>query len=215
MSALAKIHVAKKQLGMDEDAYRDMLDRTVGQRTAKGLSEAQCGKVLEEFKRLGFQPSLKGGSKTRRKALEGRFVKKLQALWIAGWNLGIVRNRDDKALLAFVKRQAGVDSTRFLHHAEDAAKAIEALKGWLARDGGVDWNRRNLEPLFKQLNGYRIARAQFTRLAPALGAPDFYREFMGEARLISGKAPHFMATEADWQPVMNEFGRRIRAAQNS
>lgn len=209
MTALAKIHVARKQLGMDEEAYRDMLGRTVGQRTSKGLSEAQCGKVLEEMTRLGFRPAVKRSSDGRRKALEGKFAKKLQALWIAGWNLGIVRNRDDKALLAFVKRQTGLDHTRFLHHAEDGARAIEALKRWLARDGGVDWTQRRHEAAYRETSGFKIALAQHQRLLP--GAD--FSGFVEKAQGISGKAPHFMTDEADWQPVMNEFGRQIRAAK--
>lgn len=226
MTALAKIHVAKKQLGLDEDTYRAVLVRAGGQASAKGMSEAQLGRVLEEFKRLGFKPApplsgkplagpratLKASSNGRRKALEGKFAPKLQALWIAGWNLGIVRNRDDKALLAFVKRQTGLDHTRFLHHAEDAAKAIEAIKKWLTRDGGVDWTVRNFEPLHKQMSGFRIALAQFVRMHPEMSSGAVYTAFVGEALAISGKPVHFMATEADWHPVMNEFGKRIRAA---
>ena len=203
MTALAKIHVAKKQLGLDDDAYRDVLDRTVGQRTAKGLSEAQCGKVLEEMNRLGFESSSGG----HRKALEGRFAKKLQALWIAGWNLGIVRNRDDHALLAFVKRQTGLDHTRFLHHPEDAAKAIEALKAWLAREGGVDWSDGALRPVYMHRDGFKIAWAQWQRRF----ANANIRNFWIEVRRI---APHIdwnECGERDWQPVMNEFGRQIRA----
>lgn len=206
MSALAKIHVAKKQLGLDEDTYRAVLVRAGGQASAKGMSEAQLGRVLEEFKRLGFKPTVKAASNGRRKALEGKFAPKLQALWIAGWNLGIVRNRDDKALLAFVKRQTGLDHTRFLHHPEDAARAIEALKGWLAREGGVDWS----PPAngFVQLNGYRIAKAQWVLLG---GDP---AEFLQEACSIAGhNSPSLLQQESDWQPGMNAFGRRIRAAK--
>ncbi|MBW8638971.1 regulatory protein GemA [Hoeflea sp. WL0058] len=205
MTALAKIHVAKKQLGLDDDSYRDVLERTVGHRTAKGLTEAQCGKVLEEMNRLGFKSS----SGALRKALEGRFAKKLQALWIAGWNLGIVRNRDDHALLAFVKRQTGLDHTRFLHHPEDAAKAIEALKAWLARDGGVDWGKwKDWEPD----NGCRIAMAQCLRLDSENGARDFWPTVC-KAGGIS--APNQFKSERDWQAAMNELGRRIRAAEKA
>lgn len=202
MTSIALLHVAKRDLGLDDDTYRAVLERVTGKRSAKDLSEAERRAVVDELKRQGFKPSSGG----RRKALEGRFAKKLQALWIAGWNLGIVRNRDDKAMLAFVKRQTGVEHTRFLHHAEDAAKAIEALKAWLAREGGVDWS----PPAngFVQLNGYRIAKAQWTLLG---GAP---AEFLSEACGINGhNSPSLLQQESDWQPVMNEFGQRIRATK--
>lgn len=133
--SIAAIHVAKKQLGLDEDTYRASLVQVTGKNSAAAMSEAERQKVLERFRQQGF----KAASTGRRKPLEGRFAPKLQALWIAGWNLGLVRDRDDRALVAFVKRQTGIDHVRFLRHGQDAIKAIEALKGWLARAGGVDW----------------------------------------------------------------------------
>lgn len=133
--ALKAIHIAKRELGMLEDDYRAMLGRVTGKRSAGPMSEAERGKVLDEMKRLGF----KARSGSGRNALEGKYAKKLQALWISAWNLGIVRNRDDKALIAFVKRQTGVDHVRFVHDAADAARAIEALKSWMTREAGVRW----------------------------------------------------------------------------
>lgn len=133
--SIAAMHVAKKHLGLDEDSYRDALRQATGKSSAADMSEAERQKALEHFREKGFKTASTG----RRKPLEGRFAPKLQALWIAGWNLGLVRDRDDRALVAFVKRQTGIDHVRFLRHGQDAIKAIEALKGWLARAGGVDW----------------------------------------------------------------------------
>ena len=133
--SVAAIHVAKKELGLDDDTYRVALMSAVGKSSAADMTEGERRKVLEHFRERGF----KARSTGRRKPLEGKFAGKLQALWIAGWNLGLVRDRDDRALVAFVKRQTGIDHVRFLRHGQDAIKAIEALKGWLARAGGVDW----------------------------------------------------------------------------
>ncbi len=89
--------------------------------------------MLTVFRKEGFTlPSATRRFDGRHK-LTGKYAKKLQALWIAAWNLGIARDRDDKALLAFVKRQTGIDHTRFLVYADDAKRAIEALKGWINR----------------------------------------------------------------------------------
>lgn len=54
--SLAKIHIAKSQLGMDDDVYRELLARVAGVRSAKDLSPRQVGRVLAEFERLGWQP---------------------------------------------------------------------------------------------------------------------------------------------------------------
>jgi phage gp16-like protein len=64
--SLAKIHIAKAQLGLDDDTYRALLARVAGVRSAKDLNKRQIGAVLAEFERLGFQP--KPAKKAGRKA---------------------------------------------------------------------------------------------------------------------------------------------------
>ncbi len=103
-STIAAIHVAKKQLGLDEDTYRAKLEVITGKTSVKNMTEAEREKVLNVFETEGFTPKA-GRRPDGRLKLSGRFAGKLQALWIAGWNLGIFDNRDDAALEAFVKRQ--------------------------------------------------------------------------------------------------------------
>lgn len=55
-STLSKIHVARQQLNLDDDAYRGLLARVAGVRSAKDLTDHQAGAVLREFERLGFKP---------------------------------------------------------------------------------------------------------------------------------------------------------------
>lgn len=50
---LAAIHACAKQLRLDDDAYRALLERVTGQRSAGHLSAQGRARVLEEFKRLG------------------------------------------------------------------------------------------------------------------------------------------------------------------
>lgn len=52
---LALIHIAKKQLAMDDDAYRDMLFAVARVRSAKLLDHAGRAKVLDHLKRCGFR----------------------------------------------------------------------------------------------------------------------------------------------------------------
>lgn len=63
-STLSKIHIAKQQLGLDDDTYRDLLGRVCGVRSAKELTSKQASRVLREFERLGFQP-ISTGNKGR------------------------------------------------------------------------------------------------------------------------------------------------------
>ncbi len=62
-TSLAKIHIAKAQLGLDDDTYRALLARVAGVRSAKDLSPRQVGLVLAEFERLGWQPTTNAGRK--------------------------------------------------------------------------------------------------------------------------------------------------------
>ena len=53
---LAAIHIGKKALGMDDESYRLLLSDMFGKRSAKDLTEAEQGELLERFKQLGFVP---------------------------------------------------------------------------------------------------------------------------------------------------------------
>lgn len=83
--SLAKIHIAKQQLGLDDETYRALLARVAGVRSAKELNPRQVGAVLREFERLGFQPkpSTKRTSRAKpnpaaeRKALVGKIEAQL------------------------------------------------------------------------------------------------------------------------------------------
>lgn len=203
MNTLAAIHVAKKQLGLDDDTYRAMLARLTGKQSTKLMSENERLKVIETLRKHGF----KKASKPCQKRLEGKFAKKLQALWIAAWNLGIVKNRTDEALMSFIKRQTGIDHARFLHYGDDAGKVIEALKRWLARDGGIDWCVDKMSAGYEQSNGYKIAVAQFEKLNRSS------RFFWQDVFEIIGEVTPEKITDKQWQMAMNAFGKRIRKAK--
>lgn len=52
----AQIHIAKQQLGLTDDDYRAILARVAGVSSSKDLTDRNVGAVLNEFRRLGFQP---------------------------------------------------------------------------------------------------------------------------------------------------------------
>ncbi|MCC8341592.1 regulatory protein GemA [Pseudomonas stutzeri] len=88
--SLAKIHIAKAQLGLDDDTYRALLARVAGVRSAKDLNRRQVGLVIAEFQRLGWQPApaRKAGRQPKptpdRKALIGKieaFLAEAERPW--------------------------------------------------------------------------------------------------------------------------------------
>ena len=144
MTALAQtkaIHALRRQIPHYTDAdYRAFLLREFKVDSSTKLSHAQAGRVIETLKTLaGQNGQLRRASATA----EGPYAAKLRALWISAYNLGVVRSRDDKAMIAFVERQTKLAHTRFLVDPKDAARAIEALKSWIAREGGVAWPVRD------------------------------------------------------------------------
>ena len=52
---LAKIHIAKKQLGLDDDAYKAMLQMVAGVNSAAHLTATGRQKVLAHLKKAGFR----------------------------------------------------------------------------------------------------------------------------------------------------------------
>lgn len=52
---LAKIHIAKQQLGFDDDSYRAMLQTLCGVNSSKDLTAQGRAQLLDYFKKQGFE----------------------------------------------------------------------------------------------------------------------------------------------------------------
>lgn len=129
------IHALRRASGMTEDDYRAHLEGRFKVGSSRDLTEAQAGVLLDDLRAAAGQPK----PAARAKRASGKFAPVLQALWLSAYNLGIVENPADAALLAFVRRQCKVDHDRFLQDGEAAAPVIEALKAMIAREAGVEW----------------------------------------------------------------------------
>ncbi|SDI84050.1 Mu-like prophage protein gp16 [Pseudomonas flavescens] len=55
-AAKQKIQIARRQLGLDDDAYYAILARVAGVKSSTDLTPGQVGRVLAELERLGFKP---------------------------------------------------------------------------------------------------------------------------------------------------------------
>lgn len=125
------IHVAKRNLRMDDDSYRSIL-HTIGKaESSSDLSIPELERVLEHLKRCGFKVRPK---RADRALSDNPQDKKIRALWLDLHQAGAVRNPSEAALAAFVKRMTGVDALQWLSGAQ-ASKIIEELKKWRARMG--------------------------------------------------------------------------------
>ncbi len=213
MKSIALINIAKNQLGLDEDTYRGMLHRVTGKVSLRVMTEIEKQRVIEDLKQKGFDQSVKKASKGGRKRLTGKYAAKLQALWIAGYNLGVVTNGSDDALIAFVKRQTKLDHVRFLHDPNDAYQAIESLKRWLNRAAGVSWAKDPLVPDWANQPHGQIVLAQWQTLTKAGRINgESLSETVWSICGYDGKPVLNNLKPKEWQAAMNELGTRIRKA---
>lgn len=51
---LSKIHIGKKQLGLDDDVYRDVLAQATGKRSCKDMDDGELAAVLNLLQQKGF-----------------------------------------------------------------------------------------------------------------------------------------------------------------
>lgn len=137
---LKTLQIARREMRMDDEVYRDVLQLVVGQRSAAGLDDRQLGKVLDHFKaHLGWKPSRPASRGGRQPAGPRRAdhptARKARALWLSLHQLGVVDNPSEQALEAFAKRQLGVDRLQWANQREgfrliEALKAIAERAGW-------------------------------------------------------------------------------------
>ncbi len=123
---IAMLHVARKELALDEDTYRAILERVTGKRSARELTAAQLGQVVDALKERGFTP--KRTAPRSKKA----HVRKVWALWGQLGDDGLLRKTGGASLRAFVKRMTGVEDPEWLSP-EQANVVIEAIKSWRRR----------------------------------------------------------------------------------
>lgn len=105
------IHVAKRDLSMDDDTYRAILQRIGKKASSADLTIPELEKVLEHLKRSGFKVRSKAKpaqAKPSRPLAQDGESKKIRALWLFLHELGAVKNPSEEALAAYVKRIAGV-----------------------------------------------------------------------------------------------------------
>lgn len=53
---MAKVHIAKKELRLDDDTYRDVLWRVTGKRSCSDMSIEQLQDVVKDMEKRGFVP---------------------------------------------------------------------------------------------------------------------------------------------------------------
>lgn len=201
---LGKLHGMKRDLGLDDDLYRDKLEALTGKRSAADLDEAQLQRAVDGFRRFGSARALIPATN------QGRM---LQGLWLSLYNLGLVEDNSDAALLAFVKRQTGIAKAEWLRNQLDVERVVEALKAWLTRDGGVNFAPRKGQLPYQRFPAYRVCEAQWVRLVVKGNKPEgTLLSFAAKVHASKGLDPE-MFTSQHWGHVSRKLGYWVRGEQ--
>jgi phage gp16-like protein len=123
------IHVGKTKLGWDDEAYRAFLGGVCGKETAADMDGRELDAALSAMRKLGFttpprrvKPEERGGATLAQ-------LEYIKGMWEV-----CARNKNEYALLKFVKRMARVDALRFLDVAA-AREVILALRDMMLKAG--------------------------------------------------------------------------------
>ena len=144
---LAKIHIAKKDLVLDDETYRTIV-RTIGKAdsgSAADLSPLGRARVLRHFRLKGWN-SRKNDRQPKRITPAGEIlasdgqVRIIRSYWIQMADAGAVKERSEQGLRAWVRsatrrhhdQLAGWSAPEFLP-SWVAQKVIENLKAWARR----------------------------------------------------------------------------------
>ncbi len=134
---ISVIHVAKKELALDDEAYRSILSGAGVASSADISTSDQFNSVMLSFRHLGFRYSeRKAKAMPVTDADRNNLCSERQRYYIKGlWELAS-RAKDEKSLRAMIKRIGHVDDIRFLSK-RAATKVILALRK-IAWDSGFN-----------------------------------------------------------------------------
>lgn len=139
-SQLAMIHIGKKQLGLDDETYREMLRNVAGFDSCSDIGAAGLAKVIRHMRSRGADL---GGKRPQYK--KGTHAALIRHLWTCLNRAGEVVDGSDRALRRWVKRQTKIydpDGNGFDHPnlvpEGVAGRLVEQLKRWCGRTG-VSW----------------------------------------------------------------------------
>lgn len=131
--AMQLIHVAKRNLALEEDEYRDIIRSVGGAKSgsAKDLNDSGVNKVLNYFRSLGWVPSKLAGnnlsklSKYRPGMATQKQIRMLLAVWVDA-----ARTPTEPAFNHFLNNRFEISHYRFLpqRKVQGVKTALESMR---------------------------------------------------------------------------------------
>lgn len=135
------IHIAKGQLGLDDDTYRAALFGSAGKRSCSQMSLPELNQVLEHFKKAGFKAKAKRRLSPKSDPKQFGEINKIRAIWITMHKQSFVRDGSETALDSYVNRmlnraKVGENVSYHTHFLtlKQAIQVLEPLKKWHKRE---------------------------------------------------------------------------------
>lgn len=133
------IHVAKKDLGLDDDAYRAVLREQTGAETTSHLGIKGLEKVLDHMQARGFVIRAKPRGKAaplKREVIsdDDEQIRKIRSLWLELRDMGVLRDSSEAALNNYCKRITGIARLDWVPTTTRLTQVIETMKQWIARE---------------------------------------------------------------------------------
>lgn len=207
----AKIHIARKDLALDEDDYRQILLEETGRTSAAQCTEAELQRVIRRFEGLGWKALPKASSTAASRPAQHPVARKARAMWISLYHLGVVESPNEKALESFAKRQLKCERLVWADQRQ-GYKLIEALKAMADRHGWsqVDANGNNWTVMrLKE----RLCEAIVAKLKTAGEIPESWSMNDAAFRLCGielGKGGP--VTAEGYDELATALGKKLRAA---
>lgn len=195
-----------RRRGLGEEDRHALQQRVVGKRSLTTMSDYELRQMLVHL-RGGRGPATKQGDDLP----DGPLGKKIIALWINGYHLGVIQDRRTPALCAWVRKWAGIEAARFATPAQ-LSRAIEGLREWLARDGGVEWRP------YITLDGKKIDKPAARVMEAQWRILVTQRSWTLQDdvnRRTESVLPYHLRTNAEINRLIAEYGDSIRARLNA
>ncbi|WCT72076.1 regulatory protein GemA [Sphingomonas naphthae] len=215
---IAKVHVAKKELGLTDDDYMAVLMDVAGVSSAADCSDGQLVDVVERFKSRGFTAKAAASAprpqRGGRPAADHKVAGKARAMWISLHQLGAVRNPSEQALEAFACRQLGCERMQWADQ-RLGYRLIEALKAMAEREG---WSQelsavapdRAVRTLRLRLVAAILAKLKSAKIAPRDWSVEQAAWSLLGMRFDTG---HIFASDGDLGVLAAGLGEKLRAAR--
>lgn len=136
-----QIHVACRDMGLDQDARHEMQKVACGKASMKDMTGADLRLVVDHLKAHGWTPGFKRGSKRKFKPAGRADLRLVHVLWRELGKAGVLREPGRTGLNKFIRHRfegtwqsVPIDVDALRDHRQ-ISQVINALKDWCQREG--------------------------------------------------------------------------------